>query len=210
MGKKDVKRVDVFRSSKELSERIAEFLDVQVWSITLATRYTAKIKAYEKVLADKSSPDRVYVHPEDRLPAIERAQRDLDDVKEEYAKIRKEKAAFVFTKEDQEFKKAYKTASTGADVRQAIRDWCGHYGLQVARTDLEERIMGAICGKDVNTARAKVNTGKCNADSRKEGVALKLLYGEVADYMVEKGLTIPMQFDDDIKAKYAPKKKSAK
>lgn len=212
MGKKDVRRVDVYgAATAEFRARVAEFLDVQVWAITLFARYNARIKNYEGVLADKSNPNRVYINPEDKELAIKRAQEDLDSVKAEYKKIRDEKAKFVFSKEDNQFKKDFKAAKTGSEVREAIRTWCASFNLQVANTDLEARIMQAIAGKDVNTSRAKVNTGKCNADSRREGVALKLLYGEVADYMVEKGVTIPMQFEDDIKAKYAPKvKKSAK
>lgn len=211
MGKKDVKKVDVFALDHGFGERIAEFLDVQVWAITLSARYNARIKAYEKVLEDKTNPDRVYIHPEEKDAAIARAKRDLEDVKEEYKKVKDEKAKFAFSKEDNQFKKDFKAAKTGSEVREAIRTWCASFNLQVANTDLEARIMQAISGKDVNTSRAKVNTGKCNADSRRESTALKLLYGEVADYMVEKGLTIPMQFDEDIKAKYAPKsRKSAK
>lgn len=210
MGKKDVKRVDVYSANKDFTARIAEFLDVQVWGITLAARYNAKIKSYEAVLADKSKPDRVYLNDEVKKATIEGAQKDLDDVKAEYKKLRDEKAKFVFTKGDNEFKKAYKAAESGSEVREAIRTWADAYNLKVANTDLEARIMQAISGKDKNTSRGKVNTGRCNMEKRKEGMALQLMYGEVADYMVEKGLTIPMQFDEDIKAKYAPKKKSAK
>ena len=200
-----MKKVDVFMSGKEAQARIAEFLNCQVYAITLATRYGARIKTYEAVLADKSRPDRVWIDETAKATAIAAAEKDLADIKAEYAKVRAEKAHFAFTDEDKAFKKAYKSATCGADVRQAVRDWCAGFNLSVANTDLEARIMRAISGKDVNTSRAKVNTGKCNADARKEGTALKLLYGEVADYMVEKGLTIPMQFDEDIKAKYAPK-----
>ena len=211
MGKKDVRRVDVYAANKEFRERIAEFLDVQVWGITLAARYNAKIKMYEGVLEDKSKPDRVYINPEDRELAIETAKKDLEDVKAEYKKLRDEKAKFVFSKEDNQFKKDYKAAKTGSEVREAIRTWCAAFKLQVTNTDLEARIMQAISGKDKNSSRGKVNTGKCNMEKRKEGMALQLMYGEVADYMVEKGITIPMQFDEDIKLKYAPKaKKSAK
>lgn len=211
MGKKDVRKVDVFAIDRLFVDRIAEFLDVNVWAITLNARYSARIKAYEKVLEDKTNPDRVYINPEEKDAAIARAKKDLEDVIAEYKKVREERARFVYTKDDNQFKKDFKAAKTGSEVREAIRTWCGSFNLQVANSDLEARIMQAISGKDVNSARCKVNTGRCNSDMRKESVALKLLYGEVADYIVEKGLTIPMQFDDDIKAKYAPKaKKSAK
>lgn len=210
MGKKDVRRVDVFGMSADMRTRVAKFIECKVNGAELARKYTALIKSYESVLADKKSPDRVYINDDERVVAINGAQKDLDDTVAEYKRLRDTMAKFDLSDYDKEFKKTWKHAVSGSGRRDAIRTWALAMNLNIARSDLEDRIMGALAGKDKNSIREFVVKGRCNTDARKEGVALQLMYGEVADYMVEKGLTLPIEFSDELKAKYAPKKKSNK
>ena len=208
MGKKDVRRVDVFGMSAEMRERVARFMTCKVNGVELKNKYDALIRTYETVLKDKSNPDRVWINEDAKAIAVAAAQKDLDDTVSLYKKLKDTMATFDYSDFDKTFKKSWKNAVTGSDRREAVRTWAKALNLDIAASDLENRIMGALAGKDVNNTKNFVNSGNNNTDARKEGVALKLMYGEVADYMVEKGLSLPIEFSEELKKKYAPKKKN--
>ena len=147
MGKKSFKKVDVYAADKTLIDRIGEFVVCHTEYINISTKYRAKIKSYEGVLADKSRPDRVWVDEKQKEDAIANAQKDLDDIKAEQKKLMDEKARFRYTAGDDSFYNAYSTATEQTKVEEAFVEWCRFYNLETEASDLLNSVMIAIGGK---------------------------------------------------------------
>lgn len=200
-------KVDVYAADKTLYDRIAEFLQCNVKAITLRTRYNKRIAAYETILEEKKRPDKVWISEDAKAEAIAAVEKDLADLRAEFKRHMDAQARFQYTSGDEVFYNKYANATCDMHIQLAFVEWAAFYNLKVENTDLCNRVIKAVGGRTSTTPRQKVNGGKCNRTRQKNDV-LKVMYGEVADYMVEKGLTLPMQFDDDIKAAYAPKKRN--
>lgn len=212
MGKKDTKKVDVYAADKTLVDRIGEFVVCHTQYINIKTKYDARVKAYESVLADKSNPDRVWIDEEQKATALAAAQADLDNIKKERDELIERHARFRYTTGDDLFYATYAKAQEQEEVEKAFVEWCDFYHLKTEASDLCNNVMVAIGGKSKLGARDHVKSVIAGSvkfnGSRKKRDVLDVMYGEIAEYFIGKGRSPMPEFDAEVIKKYG--KKSAK
>ena len=207
-----MKKTDLFKADKVMSERVADFMRTKVWGITLKARFKkeeetilASIEGLKKldgsVLADKGK---------DSISALEEK---LDELADKLSKQLEEEAKFDFTDNDKNFYKGYKSAKTEEEVCNAIIGWFKTYNLEVTKdSDIVISILDAISGKKKASASAIIrsNAKKFVEDKRTKGDVVGLLYGTLAERMLEVGTLKPTEIQEDVREFYAPKKKDKK
>ena len=207
-----MKKTDLFKANKVMAERVAEFMRTKVWGITLKARFKkeeesilASIEGLKKldgsVLADKSK---------DSISALEKK---LDELAEKLSKQLEEEAKFDFTDNDKNFYKGYKSAKTEEEVASAIIGWFKVYNLEVsADNDIVVAINDAISGKKRASASTIIRSGATQFvdDKRSKGDVIGLLYGTLAERMLEVGTLKATEIQEDVREFYAPKKKEKK
>ena len=207
-----MKKTDLFKANKQMSERVAEFMRAKVWGITLKARFKkeeetilASIEGLKKldgsVLADKGA---------DSISALEKK---LDELTEKLSKQLEEEAKFDFTDNDKTFYKGYKSAKSEEEVYNAIIAWFGTYNLTVTKdNDIVASIYDAISGKKRASASTIIKSGaKQFVDvKRSKGDVVGLLYGTLAERMLEVGTLKATEIQEDVREFYAPKKKEKK
>lgn len=211
------KRADWFAADKAMAERVQEFIVKKAEFITIKARREAEINGLKARLARYNDKDVVIVEDEKlRAQYIAKVEKELEDVKASYQKLIDENATFTYTDNDKKFYSAYKAAASDDDVSTAICNWVKAYTkadgsfLDMAGTSDLVEIMGAIGGKRALTARAHVNSGGTAFNGKRtQNEILKVFYGELAERMIKAGTVKTANFPDEIKAKYAPKKRNA-
>ena len=207
-----MKKTDLFKADKAMSERVAEFMRTKVWGITLKARFKkeeetilASIEGLKKldgsVLADKGK---------DSISALEDK---LDELAEKLENQLKEEAKFDFTDNDKNFYKGYKSATTEEEIAGAICAWFKTYGLEVTpENDIVVAIFNAISGSKKASATTVIRSGatKFVDDKRSKGDVIGLFYGVLAERMLEVGTLKATEIQEDVREFYAPKKKAKK
>lgn len=207
-----MKKTDLFKADKAMSERVAEFMRTKVWGITLKARCKAEIEKAEasieglknlggSVLADKGK---------DSITALEA---HIVELQNKLSEQLKEEATFDLTENDKTFYKSYKDAESEDVVVGAIITWFGAYNLTVAKdNDIVVSILDAISGKKRASARVIIrsNATKFVEEKRTKTDVIGLLYGTLAERMLEVGTLKPTAIQEDVREFYAPKKKESK
>lgn len=207
-----MKKTDLFKADKAMSERVAEFMRTKVWGITLKARFKketeetlASIEGLKKldgsVLADKGKE------------SIEALENHLVELEEKVSKQLKEEAKFDYVDNDKTFYKSYKDAENDEEVINAIIGWFATYNLTVTKdNDIVISIFDAISGKKRASASAIIrsNATKFVENKRTKTDVIGLLYGTLSERMLEVGTLKPTAIQDDVREFYAPKKKSNK
>lgn len=207
-----MKKTDLFKADKVMAERVSEFMRTKVWGITLKARFKkeeetilASIEGLKKlegsVLADKGA---------DSISALEEK---LDELAEKLSKQLEEEAKFDFTDNDKNFYKGYKSAQTEEEVINAIIGWFKVYNLEVSKdSDVVVLINDAISGHKKASASAIIrsNATKFTETKRSKGDVIGLLYGTLAERMLEVGTLKATEIQEDVREFYAPKKKEKK
>ena len=207
-----MKKTDLFVAKREMSERVAEFMRTRVWGITLKARCKKQID--ELICAINGMEKlRGSVLWDETEKAIAELNSQIVEHEEKLAKQLEEEAKFSYTQNDKTFYDAYKEAKEGEGVATAICNWFAEYELTVTgENDIVASIMDAISGKRKASATTVIRSGaeRFVEDKRSKGEVLGLLYGVLAERMLEVGTLKPTAIQDDVKEFYAPKQKAKK
>lgn len=207
-----MRKTDLFKANREMSERVAEFMRTKVWGITLKARCQKEIKEAQTGI-DGLKKLKGSILGENAHNDIIALEAHITELNEKLKKQLEEEALFEYTKEDGEFYKAYKNATNNTEVANAIIGWFKVYNLEVtSENDIVVSIMDAISGKKKASAKTIINSGaeRFVEDKRTKGDIMGLLYGTLAERMLEVGTLKPTAIQDDVKEFYAPKKKDKK
>lgn len=207
-----MKKTDLFKANREMSNRVAEFMRTKVWGITLKARCQKEIKEAQDGIKGLEKLKGSVLEEESRKSIIALEARILE-LNENLAKQLEEEAKFEYTQNDKDFYNSYKDAKDNTGVADAIIAWFKVYNLDVTgENDIVISIMDAISGKKKASAKTIINSGaeKFTEDKRTKGDVLGLLYGTLAERMLEVGTLKPTAIQDDVKEFYAPKKKETK
>ena len=204
-----VNKVDFFKASKTMSERVASFMRVKVWNITLKARLEKAIKESEQridtLMGLSKETGRDYA---DAIADIEAL---VVKAKEDYKSAVEEGEKFEYTENDKNFYTKY--ADGKSDTTEAIIGWFKEYGLDVdANTNIVLDIEAAIAGSRKLGARAVVraNAEKFTDDVRTKGDVMTLFYGKLAEAMMSAGTLKAEAIPEDVRDFYAPRKNGKK
>lgn len=210
-----MKKANWFNADKAMAQRVEEFIVKKAEFITIRTRRQAEIDGLKARLASYGDPDRVVIEDaEKRAEYIAKVEKELEEVKATYQKLLDENATFSYTDNDKALYRAYKVAKNDEEVASAVCKWVKAYSkadgtfLDLTGTDALAGICDAIGGKRAVTARAHVQSeGKVFNGKRTQNDILKVFYGELAERMIAAGTVKTANFPEEIRAKYAPKKR---
>lgn len=201
------KKVDFFKADKAMAERVAQFMRVKVWNITLKARLEKAIKDAEvrqetfKQLSKDTGKD--YTEVLEDIAAV------LEKAKADYQTAIDEAETFDYTEGDLRFYGQYKTS--GGNFAGFVVEWFKNYKLDVAPdSQLVQTIVEALKGSRKLSGRGvvKSNAERFTNDVRSKNDILTVFYGKLAEAMLAAGTLKPEAIPEDVRAFYAPSKKS--
>ena len=198
------KKVDMFKASKEMSTRVADFMRVQVYNATLQTRYKRDMKAMDEKI--EKTPDilKGSIFADDLDNIIAGLVAEKEEIAEKYQKLREEAEKFEFTKADNEFYKEYKNGN----VKAGLIAWGKEYGLELEDTDFLGVLAYGISGVKTGNARTIIKSeGKEFTQTRNKGDILKVMYGLLSEKMLMVGTLKPETIPEDVRHYYDKKRK---
>lgn len=203
------KKVNLFDASKEMSERVAQFMRVKVWNVTLKARLEKTVKDCEaKIETLKEIGPSVGKDFSEEITTLSGL---VDQAKKDYDKALKEAEKFEYTDNDKTFYKLY--ADSDKDTIKAIIHWFEKYNLEVDEdTNIVLDIFSAISGARKLGGRqiVRANAEKFTDDVRTKTDVLTIFYGRLAEAMMQAGTLKPEAIPEDVREFYAPKKNSKK
>lgn len=207
-----MKKTDLFKADKVMAERVADFMRTKVWGITLKARFK---KEEETILASIEGLKKLdgSILAENGENSIKALEKKLEELAEKLSKQLAEESKFDFTDNDKNFYKGYKSATTEEEVNNAIIGWFKVYNLEVSKdNDIVIAINDAISGKKKASASTIIrsNATKFVDSKRSKGDVIGLLYGVLAERMLEVGTLKATEIQEDVREFYAPKKKEKK
>lgn len=203
-------KVDLFAADKAMSTRVADFMRIKVWNITLKARLE-KAKADAEIRLENcealkgqttKDPAMYDAMIEDIIAIRDKAQADYDAAVKDGEK-------FAYTEQDKALYKAYKDGKTV----DGLVEWFGFYGLEVdAETGLVQTLVNAFGGSKALSGRGVVrsNAEQFTKDLRGRDDILKVFYGKLAEAMMKAGTLKPEAIPEDVRDYYAPKKANKK
>ena len=205
------KKVNMFQADKEFSARVNEFMRCKVWNITLKTRMRKEVEGLEVKIQNVESLRGSIIDDGDKIDQMKAAYREeIAATEKKYQEQLEQEAKFDYTDADRLFYKAYSAAKDTADVLKALQEFCGTYGLTITDTNFEQELLDIIGGGARLGASAIIRSKatKFTKDKRSKVDVLTLLYGRIAEKMLEAGTLKPQDIPADIAKAYA--KKSSK
>lgn len=209
------KKVDLFKASKAMSERVSDYMNKKVWGIVLKTRYQIELgKAENRKDFWVSENDRIKAETGENkyVQEIENVKAEIISLQAKYDDQRQKEATFTYTDADKTFYKLYEKAEDKEAVLKAIRQWFAPYKLvDIEGSTLEESIFDAITGDRRASARTIINSGATKfTQKRSKNDVLGLFYGRLSELMLEAGTLKPSEIPEDVREQFAPKKKTKK
>lgn len=209
------KRADWFAADKAMAERVQEFIIKKAEFITIKNRRKAELDGLKVKLARYNDPDVVIVENEElRAQHIANVEKELEEVKASYQKLIDDNATFSFTDNDKKLYKAYKAATNDYEVSVAICNWVKAYtkadGTYLDMTGTEDLVgvLRALGGERPVNDREHVNSNGVKFNGKRtQSDIIKTFYGALAERMIKAGTLKTANFPEEIKAKYAPKKR---
>lgn len=207
------KKVDMYKASKEMSTRVSDFMNKNVWGITLKTRYQQQLKKAEDQLtfwkeANEKAKGSVMDGKYDE--EVKNAENAIPVLQEKYEDQRKKEATFEFTDADKTFFKEYSNADSKEDMQKALYNWFSHYELTediLSGSDLESNILNAIRGERKGSAKTIIQSGATQfTQKRTRNDILTVFYGKLSEYMLSAGTLKATEIPEDVRDIYAPKK----
>ena len=204
-----VKKVDFFKADKEMAERVAQFMRVKVWNVTLKARLEKTVKDCEQKIEnlEELAPSTGKDYTED----IAIMNGLIEQSKKDYKKALDDAEKFEYTENDKTFYKLY--ADSDKDTMQAIIHWFSKYNLEVDEDtnivlDIFSAISGArrLGGRQIVRAKAE----KFTDDVRTKTDVLTIFYGRLAEAMMQAGTLKASEIPEDVRDFYAPKKNKKK
>lgn len=198
------KNVDMFSASKEMSERVAKFMRVKVWGVTLKARLEKSMKDFDvRIDAMKGLEKDTGI---DYTEVIEQIKAVAKKAKVDYKKAVEEAESFDYTSADLQLYADYKDGS----LVDGIISWCDKYDLVVdENTQLVQDLVKALGGARALGGRAivRANAEKFTDNTRTKNDVLKVFYGKLAEAMMHAGTLKPEAIPEDVREMYAIKKK---
>lgn len=202
-------KIDLFKADKAMAERVSKFMNAKVWGIVFRKRAEQDIKAFEGSIEAKKRLEGSTLW-EKAQADIASLEADIVSTKEALKKNIEENATFDYTEADNAFYKSYKEAESDAAVVEAVEAWFRGYKLEVAGTDFLADIIHAISGERKAGAGVIIKSGatQFTIAKRAKNDVLCVFYGKLSEKMLEAGTLKATEIPEDIRAMYAPKKKS--
>lgn len=215
--------LDFYKFDKAMSKRVNEFMSATIWGDVVRSKAKAEIKrcngnidAYTKQLLDQPNGS---TRIESIQNKIIESKAELEVANRDLAEKLAEKANFEWTEYDVAFYKAYDKAKNDNELNDAILAWIENIGgVRIELSDtvnfngevhgFVKLIRDAISGEDKGNTRTRIqsNGAKYNKAKRTKSTVLYLMYGKVAEVMLEKGTLKAPKISKDVKEMYAPKK----
>lgn len=199
-------RINLFNADREMSNRVVEFMEKNVWSIAERKRVGDEITdlrkkhaGLKKALASALKED---VFKE--MLAIEAQIAGLEAGLEKDCKDN----MFKYDDADSALYKGYKEGN----LVFALRDWFKQYNLIIAESNLEKDLRDALGGKMPAGAGVIVNSAGAtwNRD-RSRGNFFKVFYGSLAEAMIKAGTIKTVAIPENLRDAYKkPEKKTEK
>ena len=203
-------KVNMFTADKMMSERVVEFMRCKVWGIVLKKRYQLNVEKIQQKIAilEESRGDNTLTDEQvDEL--IAKGEEQIVELTEAHKKQLEEEAKFIYLDIDNQFFKAYKSAEDNKALKNAVIFFCDNWGLKVEKTSFLDDLCETISGRRKLGASAIIRSEakKFTDAKRTKGDVLALLYGRLAEKMIEVGTIKPQSIPEDIREAYAPKKR---
>lgn len=207
-----MKKTDLFKAEKAMSERVADFMRTKVWGITLKARCKKEIEEAEASIVGLKKLDGSIL-AESSKESIIALEARITELQNKLSEQLKSEATFELTENDKTFYKSYKEAESEVGVAEAIIAWFDAYKLKVDKeNDIVISILEAIGGKKRASAKVIINSGATQfvEGKRTKTDVIGLLYGTLAERMLEVGTLKPTAIQEDVREFYAPKKTTKK
>ena len=114
--------------------------------------------------------------------------------------------AAIYNEEDKTFYKEYKAATNNEGIKKAVQTFCESYHLQIANTDFLDELTICVSGVKKASASTLIKSGaKQFTQTRSKGDVLCVLYGRLAEKMIEAGTLKTQNIPADVRDAYAKK-----
>ena len=200
-----MKKTDLFAANKDMSSRVADYMRIKVWNVTIKARLEKAIKDGEQRI--ETLEGLAHDTGKDYSEAIADVEKVVEDAKANYKKLVEEGEKFELTENDKEFYANYKKDTVAKEA--AIVKWFKKYGLDLkADEDLVVDLADAISGARKLSGRGivRANAEKFTDNVRTKNDVMTVFYGRLSERMLEAGTLKPEAIPEDVRAFYAPKK----
>ena len=199
-------KINLFNADREMSNRVVEFMEKNVWSIAERRRVKDEIatlqkkhEGLKKALASSLKEDvfKEMLDCEAKISALDsKLAEDLKGNKFEYSEA------------DKALYKGYREGN----LVFALRDWFKQYNLTVAESNLEKDLRDALGGKMPAGAGIIVQScGSIWSADRTRSNFYKVFYGVLAEKMINAGTIKAVAIPENLREAYKkPEKKTEK
>ena len=204
------RKIDWFKSSKDLSARVLEFGDAKLWGIIHRSQARAKIEKIEMSINHLAELKGSILDEGDKLQAMEADYvSQIESINKELKSALEADAKFAYTPNDETFYKAYKKATTDKGVIDAINEWLKYYGVSGVDSKDVNMLYDAIRGakKLGGGAIVRSNGTKFTNDKRSKSDVMGIFYGKLCELLVGAGTIKLTQIPEDVRAMYVKTKK---
>lgn len=203
----DTATINVSLYKKGMADRVAFFMNTQVWGIVLKKRATIKIEEHENGIRGAENL-RGSILSDDQINAMIAAHTaEIEKIRKELKEQLEKEAKFDWLQIDNDLYKAFSKADTKALKHNALDAWFGAWGVKT-NVQFNEIFLSNMGGRRMNTSRRLVNSGATEwTKARTKGDVMKVFYATLAELMIAQGAIKPAQIPDDIKAAYAKKER---
>ena len=204
-----MKRTDLFAANKEMSTRVADYMRIKVWNVTIKARLEKALKDGAQRI--ETLQGLAQDTGKDYSEAISDIEAVVEAARENYKKLVEDGEKFELTENDKEFYKNYK--NEGMKNEDAIVKWFKKYDLDLkSGDDLVVDLASAIAGARKLSGRGivKADAEKFTDNVRTKSDVMTVFYGRLSERMLEAGTLKPEAIPEDVRAFYAPKKANKK
>lgn len=202
------KKVDMFTADKAFSDRVVEFMHTQVWNVVVRSRLQKAREEYAQKLENLENLKGSIITDEQIEALKTKYAAELQAAEEELDALAEKEMTFSHSEQDKTFYKEYKEAGEDTDeIKKAIQKFCESYRLQIANTDFLEELTFCVSGVKKAGASTVIKSGaKKFTQTRSKSDVLCVLYGRLAEKMVEAGTLKAEKIPADVRDAYTQKK----
>lgn len=206
--------IDMFAATNELQARVANFINCKTEALNIKRRMELDIENLESAIRGIENSRGSLLWNDETDPArIEKMREEIEETKERHQKHLKATARFELSDYDKALYNDYLDAETNEEFEEAIATWCDHFELEARGTKFIKYAVGALGGAEYvrkSGNRQYVNSGGTQfvQGGRTRADLVKTWYGILAEKMIEVGTLKPGDISQEVRDKYAPKKKA--
>lgn len=201
-------KVNMFTADKAFSDRVVEYMHTQVWSAVIRKRLQVARERYAQKLENVENLDDSIITAE-QIDALKiKLVAELEQTEQDLAALAEKEQTFEYSEEDKTFYKSYKASTNNDDIKRAVQEFCEAYHLQIANTDFLDELTICVSGVKKASASTIIKSGaKQFTQTRSKNDVLSVLYGRLAEKMIEAGTLKPQNIPADVRDAYAKKSK---